>query len=114
MFLNVPRLERTEENALTISGCRFKFHEYLDDFATYVVYDENLNELTSVPTALINNNGEVDSYQFQPTVVTSYMRAGSYFKCKLFDSETMHSPTSSAFSELVPVMREYTLLLNIF
>ena len=91
---------------VTISGCRFKFHEDLNGFASYVVYNSDQSVLTTVQTTLTKTS-EVDEYQFSDLVLTSYMTAGTYFKCKLFNSESMLSPAHSEFSELVPVYGEY-------
>ena len=92
----------TETNKVTISGCRFKFHEDLNGFASYVVYNSDQSELTTVQTTLTKTL-EADTYQFSALVLTSYLTAGKYFKCKLFNSESMPSPAYSEFSELVPV-----------
>lgn len=86
---------------VTISGCRFKFHEDLNGFASYAVYNSNQSELTTVQTTL-TKTGEVDTYQLSALILTSYMTAGTYFKCKLFNSESMPSPVFSDYSEFVP------------
>ena len=100
--MTTPHWEKTETNKVTISGCRFKFHEDLNGFASYVVYNSNQSELTTVETTLAKTP-EVDTYEFSALVLTSYLTAGTYFKCKLFSSESMPSPAYSDFSEMVPV-----------
>ena len=91
---------------VTISGCRFKFHEDLNGFASYAVYNSNRSELTTVQTTL-TKTGEVDTYQFNALILTSYMTAGTYFKCKLFNSESMPSAAFSDFSEPLPISGKY-------
>ena len=91
---------------MTISGCRFKFHEDLNGFASYVVYNSDRSELTTVQTTL-TKTADVDTYQFSALVLTSYMTAGTYFKCKLFNSESMPSAAFSDFSEPLPISGEY-------
>ena len=98
---------------VTISGCRFKFHEDLNGFASYVVYNSDQSELTTVQTTLTKTS-EVDEYQFSDLVLTSYISAGTYFKCKLFNSESMPSPAYSDFSEHVPISGKQILNQTIF
>ena len=48
--------------------------------------------------------GEEDTYQFNPIVVNSYKDMGSYFKCKLFNPDTMLEASLSSFSEKIHVI----------
>lgn len=109
-FISTPSLTKVEENKLTISGCQFKFHENLNGFASYVVYDESQRELTTIESSLTKLSSEAATYQFDSLNLTSYLRAGSYFRCKLLKSaSTLANGSFSDFSELVPLPRKFEL-----
>ena len=108
----MPQLKASEENDLSISGCSFKFHEDLEGFGSYVIYDSNRSELTSI-RATLTKTSEIDTYQFDTAALTSYLNAGTYFKCKVFNSRTMFSPAFSDFSEYVPIFRKSFNFLNL-
>lgn len=110
-YIDVPRLQKTERNNVSISGCRFKFHEDLEGFGSYVIYDSNRSELTSI-NAPLTKTSEIDTYQFDAATLTSYLNAGTYFKCKVFNAGTMFSPAFSDFSESVPILRKSFDLFN--
>lgn len=101
-YLTTPQWEQSDTSGAEISGCRFKFHEDLNSFASYVGYDENQTEISNIK-ATLTETGEVDTYQFDPITVDSYTNMGSYFKCRLYNPETMPEVVLSSLSANIPV-----------
>ena len=104
--MDVPRWTSSENNRILVSGCNFKFHENLDGFASYVGYDVNQTEIMEV-SSVVKKSIDLDTYQFENLVLTSYLTSATYFKCKLYKAGSMPSVSVSDFSLQVPVLSKF-------
>ena len=97
VYQNVPQMQSIQPNGVTVSGCQFQYHQDLMGFASFVGYDANQIEISNVSTNLVKISGD-DMYRFDSVLLTSYKNIGDYYKCKLFDSDSMTEASFSGFS----------------
>uniref|UniRef100_A0A7M6DLQ9 Uncharacterized protein n=1 Tax=Clytia hemisphaerica TaxID=252671 RepID=A0A7M6DLQ9_9CNID len=91
-FETVPNVSTFNKSGLTISGCKYFFHQKVE--VSIVVMDENKDILVEIDTQ--SNHLAGDSLTMDPIIIDSYENAGFYYKCKAVDPSR---PTEHAFSD---------------